>query len=112
MIRPWTLGALAVVAVLAAIVFRLKGEVQRLEDRIATLEQAIIAEGEAIRVLDAEWSYLNRPERLASLTAKHLGLVPMVGPQMIASVADLPYPVPAAEAPLLAEDRPAPGLEP
>lgn len=47
--------------------FVIKHEVQEREDRLNTLHAEILANQEAIQVLKAEWSYLNRPERLQRL---------------------------------------------
>ena len=47
--------------------FLIKGEVQDREDRLNALNRQILADQEAIQVLNAEWSYLNRPERLEHL---------------------------------------------
>ena len=47
--------------------FLIKHEVQEREDRLNALHQEILADQEAIQVLNAEWSYLNRPDRLEHL---------------------------------------------
>ena len=47
--------------------FLIKGEVQEREDRLSALNRQILADQEAIQVLNAEWSYLNRPDRLEHL---------------------------------------------
>tara|TARA_E500000305_G_scaffold49969_1_gene39174 strand:- start:245 stop:616 length:372 start_codon:yes stop_codon:yes gene_type:complete len=47
--------------------FLIKHEVQDREDRLNALHQEILADQEAIQVLNAEWSYLNRPDRLEHL---------------------------------------------
>jgi hypothetical protein len=57
--------------------FLLKYEVQNKEDQLATLHRGILADQEAIHVLEAEWSYLNRPDRLEALVRRHLDLVPL-----------------------------------
>ncbi len=41
-------------------------------------------EEESIRVLQAEWSYLNQPQRLEQLAHEHLNLVPMKGDRFAA----------------------------
>ena len=74
--RLLTLGGVVLIAVLAFGLYKLKYEVQQLEDRYADLNRAIIAEQEAIRVLRAEWSYLNSPTRLSALVERHLELAP------------------------------------
>jgi hypothetical protein len=53
-------------------VSRVKAQQQELE----TLSGSIVREREAIRVLKAEWSYLNQPERLQTLAREHLPLAP------------------------------------
>jgi cell division protein FtsL len=59
------------------------------ERELARLNAEIAKEGEAIRVLKAEWSYLNQPERLQALARKHLALAP-TNPNQIVVLASLP----------------------
>ena len=72
--------ALAVAAAVAA--FIVKSEVRGHEARLADLEARIAASRDAVNVLKADWSYLNRPERLTALAGRHLGLVAMVPEQL------------------------------
>ena len=46
--------------------------VQELEKRIAYLDQEIKNGNNEIKVIDAEWAYLNSPERIYKLTHDHL----------------------------------------
>lgn len=55
------------------------------------LEQRIAKEQEAIRVLRAEWSYLNQPERLQELASRYTELKPLTAAQ-IGSFEDVPMP--------------------
>lgn len=57
--------------------FLLKYEVQNKEERLAELHREILEDQEAIHVLEAEWSYLNRPDHLEALVRRHLDLVPL-----------------------------------
>lgn len=57
---------------------------QRVNDgrgRLAVLTQEIQQEEESLRVLQAEWSYLNQPDRLEKLSREYLNLSPMKGRQ-------------------------------
>ena len=59
------------------------------ERELQRLNAEIAKEGETIRVLKAEWSYLNQPERLQELARKHLALAP-TNPNQIVVLASLP----------------------
>lgn len=72
--HPLSIAGLALVAVLAFGLFALKYEVRGLEASLERLEAEAETDQEAIRVLKAEWSYLNRPERLRSLATRYLPL--------------------------------------
>jgi hypothetical protein len=61
---------------LGVALFLVKHEVQRREEALASLHRQILASQEAIHVLEAEWSYLNRPDRLEALVRRHLDLAP------------------------------------
>ena len=90
-------GVLAVVMGAGSIV--VGTEVRDLEDRLAGIHRDIAREQEALHVLRAEWSYLNRPERLEALARRHLDLrVPE--PAQTMRVSDLPF----AAGPALAPD--------
>lgn len=69
--------------------FQVKYEVQRLETELHQLNSEILKEQRLIHVLKAEWSYLNRPERLSALARRHLDLVPMNAGHS-GSIEDLP----------------------
>jgi cell division protein FtsL len=80
-------------SLLAALVgfglFHVKYRVQKLEDRLARINRDIVREQEQIHVLRAEWTYLNRPERIEQLAKKYLDLVAPKASQM-SSIAQLP----------------------
>lgn len=107
-------GALA--AVVGFGLFQLKHEVQELEDELFRLNRAVLAEQQAIHVLKAEWSYINQPQRLQSLAARHLELQPMQPAQLGTLAAlparpaepDLPAMVAAQKLPPGRDARPAP----
>ncbi len=72
--------------------FQLKYAVQEREDQLASLNRELIASEEAVHVLNAEWSYLNRPDRIAKLAARHLDLAPMA-PEQVGAAGMTPLPV-------------------
>jgi hypothetical protein len=83
MIRLSTILWLAVAGGVVAGLFQLKGEVSGLEKSLIALKRDANSEREAVQILRAEWSYLNRSERLDALAAKHLAdLVPIKGRQI------------------------------
>ncbi|MDX2222044.1 MAG: hypothetical protein SFV21_04800 [Rhodospirillaceae bacterium] len=69
--------------------FVLKYKVQALEDELHAKEQRVERDRTAIRVLEAEWAYLNDPERLARLSAEHFGFAPPT-PSQVAKIETLP----------------------
>ena len=89
MLRPVVLIGVLIVAVMSFGLFQLKYEVTHLEDELARLKTDVAAEEETIRVLKAEWSFLNRPERLQALAERHLSLVG-IAPVQIRNIEQIP----------------------
>ncbi len=73
-IRTFVIFALASLA--GAALLHTSQSVQRAEEEMAVINAEIEKERDAIRVLNAEWEYLNRPERLEKLASEFLDLVP------------------------------------
>lgn len=65
---------LVMVAVCVLFLFQVSGEAQSYKKRLTALEKEISQYEEDIRILEADWSYLNRPGRLSKLAARHLQL--------------------------------------
>ncbi len=89
MIRPMTLVCLTLAAILGFALFKVKHEVQILETELTQIHRAILTDQESIHVLNAEWSYLNRPRHLQKLNVKFLGFMP-VSAERITSIEKLP----------------------
>ena len=66
---------LALVA-LAYVIYEGKYEARALDEDIGSLRKDIETERDAVAVLRAEWSLLNRPERIERLANKYLKLAP------------------------------------
>jgi len=90
MIRQGFLFWVLLVGGAGVALFLMKYEVQAREERLARINAEIIRTQEAIQVLRAEWSYLNRPDRLADLATRHLDLVPASGRQIAVSLTAVP----------------------
>ncbi len=82
MMRRTTVLFVFLAAALSLALFSLKYQVQDLEDEFVGLNRSISAELRAVHVLEAEWSYLNDPQRLSALAVRHLGLRPVESEQL------------------------------
>lgn len=107
-----TLIAILASAVIGIALFALKYQVRDLENELTGINRQIIAHREAIHVLNAEWSYLNEPERLTALSKRFLQLQPTTSDR-IGSFASLPMAVDGAPAvPAVASAPAAAGKHP
>src|SRR5690349_21311086 len=97
MIRLGTLLWALLVGLSGYAMFQVKYEVAQLEDEDARVKRQIAAGREQIRVLGAEWRFLNQPARLDQLVKRPLTLGPIATSQ-IGRLDQLPrrYPTPPA----------------
>ena len=80
----WSTVIWLVLAIVAGTgLFVVKHEVRALEGRLAKLNHQLVREQESVHVLNAEWPYLNRPERLEELGMRLLHLQPLRAAQTI-----------------------------
>lgn len=80
-----TLSAISI-ALLVLVSFELYNGVHRVkaqEQALVSMSAQIAREAEQIRVLKAEWSYLNQPDRLQALARRHLALAPTGASQIV-----------------------------
>lgn len=80
---------LLLAVICGTVLFHTSQSVQEGQAEIAALKRQIGAEEEALKILRAEWSYLNQPARLEKLAAEHLDLAPLKGSQF-ATLQDIP----------------------
>lgn len=100
MIRLGTLFWLVLVSATGFAMFGVKYQVQALEDELARTNRATATEEHELRVLEAEWAYLTRPETLEAMNRQFLSLGPIATKQLHTTAADIPLrPPPAAEPP-------------
>ena len=81
-LRPSTLLWLAIITAVGYGMFQEKYRVMQLEDQLARVNHAIDADRDELRVLGAEWSFLNQPKRLDQLRQRYLTLVPVQRAQL------------------------------
>ena len=75
-IRLRTFVIFALAALAGTALLHTSQRVQEAEEKLEVLEAEIAREEDTMRVLRAEWEYLNRPERLERLATEFLDLVP------------------------------------
>ena len=68
---------------LAYVIYQVKYQSRALDAEIVTLGKQIDEERDGIAVLRAEWSLLNRPERIERLAQKYLKLAPARPTQLV-----------------------------
>ena len=102
------LWAILTVAVGVAL-FLVKHKVQDLEHKLVAKRAQIVRDQGAIRVLEAEWTYLNDPARLRRQSEGYLGFHPAM-PRNIATIDQLPMrgAADSAGAPPVSVSTPAP----
>ncbi|HOO51546.1 MAG TPA: hypothetical protein PLK94_09705 [Alphaproteobacteria bacterium] len=82
-LRLSTIAAILMAVISGVSLFWVSQQVQILERQQRILKQQVVSEKEGIRVLNAEWDYLNRPERLEYLSKKYLRSMEQVSPEDI-----------------------------
>jgi len=83
--------AAGLVLAAAAGLYGLKHRVEERRESVESLEQQILRDSEAIRVLKAERAYLTTPSSLESLAREYLTVRPVRAAQIAPSLAMLPF---------------------
>ncbi len=99
---------LALIFLAGGTLMKISYEVDMKERELSRMETQIKEDSESIRVLKAEWAYLNQPQRLEKLTEKYLKLQPMQTSQMQSALPEAAPQVAAAPAPVSPEPTAAP----
>ncbi len=82
----------------ALFLFHIKQQVREMEQELGIAQRNILRHQEAIQVLRTEWSYLNRPARIAELAERYLDMQQLAAGQFV-GFEEIPY---RAAAPSLA----------
>ena len=75
--RITTLIWMASFAIAAFGLYIVKYTAEGLQREVAVVQSDVKKERESLHLLNAEWAYLNRPERLRNLAEAHLDLAPL-----------------------------------
>lgn len=94
----------SVAVLLGSMLFWVSQSVQRQEEALRHLNRQVNLELEAIRVLEAEWEYLNSPMRLEALANTYL---PVENPEPLQVTEDISD-IPEAVAPVVPSVKPIP----
>ena len=76
-IRLSTVFSLGLAGIAGFWLFQTSQNVQQAEHQLRGLKAQLSKEQEAMRVLEAEWDYLNRPDRLEELARQYLKMQPI-----------------------------------
>ncbi len=106
MLRFFNICLSLALVVLAYVIYEVKYDTRSLDVDIASLSKDIEAERDSVAVLRAEWSLLNRPERIERLAEKYLDLAPPRPQQMLALETASPGDIDRASAELAAPSPP------
>ena len=90
--RVSTLLALILSAASGFMLFSTAQKVQQTDSDLRRMQMKVSQEEQTIRVLRAEWDYLNRPDRLESLVKNNLDLIPATPESVRADTSELPKP--------------------
>jgi len=89
--------------------FHVNYRVEALKAEIESLRNTEKHERESIHILEAEWAYLSRPDRIATLAKQFLPDLAAPSSAQITTISALPYPPPPAQPPAVSE---RPGVKP
>jgi cell division protein FtsL len=84
MIRVMALLWISVITIAGLGLYWVKFEVQDIREEVASYETQLEQEKDKIKMLNVEWAYLTRPERIRSLTETHMAMAPTNGQQFVA----------------------------
>lgn len=90
--RLSALVVLSLATALGVTLFITSEHVQRKEKDLAVIHDRLEHERDALRVLNAEWTYLNRPDRLEQLARTYLQLAPGTAAQVMRDPNAIPEP--------------------
>jgi hypothetical protein len=97
MIRIGTFVWLAILTLIGVGLYQVELGVLAKQAELKQIKQQIEANRDAMHVLDAEWSYLNDPTRLADLTRRYTDMIPVTPTQVAGFERLMPRQVPVID---------------
>jgi len=88
--KPNLFHGIILILAAGAGLFFLKYTVEQEEVRLAAMKAQYLEDQKALKVLKAEWTYLNSPQYLQDLTRKYLTVRPMASAQVASWADDIP----------------------
>jgi hypothetical protein len=101
--RFYTLFSLGLAVILGAALFLTSERVQQAQKDLRVVKEKVAVERDSLRILNAEWTFLNRPDRLEKLAQTYLHLTQGSAAQML----DTPDAIPEPVMPVLPGIKPA-----
>lgn len=89
--KSYGIIALLMLILAGAGLFNLKYMVESKERQLLALQHQVRDDRRAIRVLNAEWAYLNRPDNIQNLAVQYLGLKPVSPKQIYGEFEQIPW---------------------
>lgn len=80
--RTHIFGFVGLVA-LAFALYWAKAEAQAVREKVLVLQDKVDSERRAVRTLEAELTWVERPDRLESAATRHLGMVPITADRIV-----------------------------
>lgn len=94
--NPRTLTIYCIAMLAGGLLLHTSQNVQIQQDKRSSLKQSLAEENDRIRMLQAEWAYLNSPERLERLSAQYMPAPTEIAPTeaLKANIKDIPLAAP------------------
>lgn len=96
-LRLSTITALSVAGIAGFLLFQTSQNVQQAESKLSATREKLAKEQDAMRVLETEWDYLNRPDRIEDLARQYLKMQPPVPNALVKDSQSITNPPPVPE---------------
>lgn len=91
MMRYLRFNAFCFIVAAGAGLYLLKGMVEERREYITSLQNKYVSDQKTIKILKAEWTYLNSPDYLRELASRYLDLKPITSNEVALATDTIPY---------------------